>query len=366
MSLWVDKYRPKSLNELSHNDDLTTLLQSLSSYHKDLPHLLLYGPNGVGKKTRCMSLLQSIFGSNVYRLKIDIRNFTTPSNRKLELNVINSQYHIEITPSDMGNNDRIVIQELLKEIAQMEQVDFQSSSGNGGAASTGLAHRFKCVIINEADCLSRDAQAALRRTMEKYSRNIRLIMISNSLSPIISPIKSRCLLIRCPSPSDEEHLALLKKIVDAENVNVESDDILKKIVKESNNNIRTSVLMLESMALSNEFNLKSTSPIIKPDWLNTIIKLSMKIKKDRSVPCIVECRSIIYDLLAHCIPPKIILQELTFQLLKNYNNSIKVTDENILDIMSISSTFDERLALGNKPIFHLEGFIAKVMLALDN
>ena len=162
MSLWVDKYRPKTLKTLSHTEPLTALLNSLSQQPKDLPHLLFYGPNGSGKKTRCMTLLESIFGSGVYRLKIDIREFVTPSNRKLELNVVSSPYHLEITPSDMGNNDRIVIQELLKEVAQMEQVDFQESKD-------GLAHRYKCVVINEANSLTRDAQAALRRTMEKLS-----------------------------------------------------------------------------------------------------------------------------------------------------------------------------------------------------
>lgn len=87
MSLWVDKYRPKSLNALSHNEELTNFLKSLSDQPRDLPHLLLYGPNGTGKKTRCMALLESIFGPGVYRLKIDVRQFVTASNRKLELNV---------------------------------------------------------------------------------------------------------------------------------------------------------------------------------------------------------------------------------------------------------------------------------------
>lgn len=60
------------------------------------------------------------------------------------------------------------------------------------------------VIINEADSLTRDAQAALRRTMEKYMTNMRLIMCANSTSKIIAPIRSRCLLVRVSAPSDEE------------------------------------------------------------------------------------------------------------------------------------------------------------------
>ncbi|CAI4058727.1 hypothetical protein N7582_001179 [Saccharomyces uvarum] len=354
MSLWVDKYRPKSLNALSHNEELTHFLKSLADQPRDLPHLLLYGPNGAGKKTRCMALLESIFGPGVYRLKIDVRQFVTASNKKLELNVVSSPYHLEITPSDMGNNDRIVIQELLKEVAQMEQVDFHDSKD-------GLAHRYKCVIINEANSLTKDAQAALRRTMEKYSKNIRLIMICDSMSPIIAPIKSRCLLVRCPAPSNNEISNILSDVVTNERIHLEAKDILLKIAGESDGNLRVSLLMLESMALNNELTLKISSPIIKPDWIIVIQKLARKIVKERSVNSLIECRAVLYDLLAHCIPANVILKELTFALLsvETLNTVQKAS------VIEYSSVFDERLSLGNKAIFHLEGFIAKVMCTLD-
>ena len=354
MSLWVDKYRPKTLDTLSHSEDVTRLLKSLSQQPRDLPHLLLYGPNGAGKKTRCMALLESIFGSGIYRLKIDIRQFVTPSNRKLELNVVSSPYHLEITPSDMGNNDRIVIQELLKEVAQMEQVDFQDSKD-------GLAHRYKCVIINEANSLTRDAQAALRRTMEKYSKNIRLILVCDSMSSIISPIRSRCLLLRCPAPSNEETIKILSEVAVSENLSLESGSILNKIAKESNNNLRTALLMLESMALNNELQLNVSTPVIRRDWKVVISKMSTKIQRERNVGALLECRSVLYDLLSHCIPAKVILEELLNSLLDGKS----LPDKTKSGIIECSSTFDERLALGNKAIYHLEGFIARVMCIID-
>ncbi|THG97333.1 hypothetical protein EW026_g4642 [Hermanssonia centrifuga] len=104
-------------------------------------------------------------------LKIDQRVFLTPSRRKLDVNIVQSNFHLEITPSEVGNYDRVVIQELLKEIAQTQQVDINAR------------HRFKVVIINEADSLTRDAQAALRRTMEKYMSNMRIILCANSTTP---------------------------------------------------------------------------------------------------------------------------------------------------------------------------------------
>ena len=150
------------------------------------------------------------FGPQVEKLKIDVKNFVTSSNRKLEFNVLSSSNHLEITPSDMGNNDRVVIQDLLKDVASTEQVDF--------ANQLQAKHRFKIVIINEADSLSRDAQAALRRTMEKYSSNIRLILVCNSISNIIAPIKSRTLLVRIPSPSVDDINHILGHVAEKESL----------------------------------------------------------------------------------------------------------------------------------------------------
>ena len=60
------------------------------------------------------------------------------------------------------------------------------------------------VVINDAERLSKDAQHALRRTMEKYSSNIRFILCCSSVGRVISPIRSRCLLVRLSSPKDNE------------------------------------------------------------------------------------------------------------------------------------------------------------------
>lgn len=144
-------------------------------------------------------------------------------------------------------------------------------------------------------------------------------------------------------------------------IQLETKDILKRIAQASNGNLRVSLLMLESMALNNELALKSSSPIIKPDWIIVIHKLTRKIVKERSVNSLIECRAVLYDLLAHCIPANIILKELTFSLLDV--ETLNTTNKS--SIIEYSSVFDERLSLGNKAIFHLEGFIAKVMCCLD-
>ena len=87
----------------------------------------------------------------------------------------------------------MVIQEILKEIAQTQQVDLNAKQRFKGACHVSLRSEYRAnprlcptvVIINEADSLSRDAQAALRRTMEKYTTNMRLVLCANSTSRLI-------------------------------------------------------------------------------------------------------------------------------------------------------------------------------------
>lgn len=359
MSLWVDKYRPRTLDKLLYHESITKNLKALAGTG-DFPHLLVYGPSGSGKKTRVYATLHELYGSQVEKLKIDVKTFTTTSNRKLEFNVLSSPYHLEITPSDMGNNDRVVIQDLLKEVASTEQVDFTNSSKNNG-----IKHRFKVVIINEADSLTRDAQAALRRTMEKYSSNIRIIMISNTTSNIISPIKSRTLLIRIPAPSVNDVTSILTHVADRESIKFNNDlkkqSFLNQIAINSDQNLRKSLLCFETILMQTATIQTENTKGIDLDWEIIIKNMASSIYSNKSVANLAKVRVIFYELLAHCIPARIILKNLLFELVKLCNSTSQITE-----LVSIGSNFDERLSLGSKAIFHLEGFTAKSMVCLDS
>jgi hypothetical protein len=122
----------------------------------------------------------------------------TPAGKKIDYFMFASPYHIEITPTEMGNMDRMVIQDVVKEFSSSKQ--FIESP-----------KKFKVVIIFEADSLSKDAQNALRRTMEKFAKNVKFIFIVESLSMILAPLKSRCLCLRCPSATKETFSIITKK-----------------------------------------------------------------------------------------------------------------------------------------------------------
>ncbi|KII85150.1 hypothetical protein PLICRDRAFT_45294 [Plicaturopsis crispa FD-325 SS-3] len=340
MSLWVDKYRPKTLDDLHYHHGLSARLKSLAA-SGDFPHMLFYGPSGAGKKTRITCTLRELFGPGVERLKIDQRVFLSPSKRKLEVNIVQSNFHIEITPSEAGNYDRIVVQELLKEIAQTQQVDLNAKQ------------RFKVVIINEADSLSRDAQAALRRTMEKYMANMRIILCANSTSKLIAPIKSRCLLMRVAAPSPEEMQTALRHVAAKEGFDL-VDSAADKIVEDSGGNLRKAILVLEALKMQSP-DLSGPLTIAKPDWETYCHKVAELIVQEQSPARVLDVRAKFYELLSHCIPPTVILKTVAERVVENVDESLKA------DIMHWAAIYEVRMRQGNKKIYHLEAWVVKVM-----
>ncbi|KAG5652157.1 hypothetical protein H0H81_006042 [Sphagnurus paluster] len=303
--------------------------------------MLFYGPSGAGKKTRITCTLRELFGPGVEKLKIDQRIFLSPSKRKLEINIVQSNFHIEITPSEAGNYDRVVIQELLKEIAQTQQVDLNAKQ------------RFKVVIINEADSLSRDAQAALRRTMEKYMSNMRIILCANSTSRLIAPIKSRCLLMRVAAPNPDEMATVLNYVAKRAPFTLPSE-AAKKIIDDSGGNLRKAILVLEALKMQTP-DLSGPLAIAKPDWETYCHKVADLIVSEQSPARVMEVRAKFYELLSHCIPPTIILKTVAERVVERVDESLKA------DIMHWAAFYEVRMRIGSKKIYHLEAWVVKVM-----
>lgn len=289
--------------------------------------------------------MKALYGPGVEKIKIDSRVFLTSSNRKLEFNIVTSVYHLEITPSDVGNYDRVVIQDLLKEVAQTQQVDMNAKQ------------RFKVVVINEADHLTRDAQAALRRTMEKYSPNLRLILLANSTANIIAPIRSRTLLVRVAAPTEEEICGVLATTGEKEDWPVR-EGLNKRIAQESGRNLRRALLMFEAVHAQNE-KVNDDTPIPPPDWEALISNMAEDIMTEHTPARILQVRAKLYDLLTHCIPSTTILKTLTFKLIPRVDDDLKA------DVIKWSAFYEHRLRLGTKVIFHLEAFVAKFMRILE-
>jgi replication factor C subunit 3/5 len=240
-----------------------------------------------------------------------------------------------------------VIQELLKEVAQTQQVDVAAKQ------------RFKVVVINEADGLSRDAQAALRRTMEKYSANVRLILVANSTAGIIAPIRSRTLLVRVPLPSENDITSVLASAAKRENWTV-IPDLNTRIARESGRNLRKALLMFEAIYASNP-SPTPTTPIPPADWESLIAQIAQDMIRDRSPQMILNVRAKLYDLLTHCIPATMVLKTLCWKLCEQ-----KQVDETLkAEVVKWAAFYEHRIRLGSKVIFHLEAFVAKFMAVFE-
>jgi replication factor C subunit 3/5 len=306
---------PKKLEDLTHNKTLTTVLTKLSQYN-DFPNLLFCGVSGSGKHTRIRCFLANLFGSNnVHDLKIENREYKIAT-RTISVTINRSFFHVEINPSAHGVYDRMVVQEIIKEIAETPSVTRFVGVNN--------KPKIKVVVIDQADLLTKRAQEALRVTMEIYSSHCRIILCCSNYSKIIKPLRSRCLFIRVPAPSIVELNAILGKSG-------------KSVVALKTQNIRKAKLMM-------------LAGIEKLEWEVFITGVAELIVKQTNV---VKIREELYQLLVVGVPENIIFRTLTKDL-------IKLLPKKIHEIIDNSCKYQHSSIMGQKPIYHLEAFVAKV------
>ncbi|THH16955.1 hypothetical protein EW146_g3770 [Bondarzewia mesenterica] len=173
---WVEKYRPATLEDVVSHKDITGTIEKFIEKNR-LPHLLFYGPPGTGKTTTILAVARRIYG---------------PSFRKQIL---------ELNASDDRGID--VVREQVKQFAETR---------------TLFAKGYKLIILDEADMMTTAAQAALRRVIEQYTRNVRFCIICNYVNKIIPAIQSRCTRFRfSPLPMAEVEKRV-DYVVQSENV----------------------------------------------------------------------------------------------------------------------------------------------------
>jgi DNA polymerase III gamma/tau subunit len=176
--LWTEKYRPKTLEDMSIEDKHYS---ALKRYIKDgnIQHLLLYGPPGSGKTTIAQILLDKL------------------NAQKLVLNA---------SSKDRG------IGTIKGKVTMF-------------ASSMSLADSLKVVFLDEGDSITPDAQRALRNTMETYARTCRFIITANYVDRIIPAIQSRCVKMEFQSYPKDDVFALIVDILEKESIKFSDDDV---------------------------------------------------------------------------------------------------------------------------------------------
>lgn len=337
------QYRPKDLEEFEIHKDVAHNLQKLVA-KGDCPHTLFYGPPGAGKKTMILAMLKELFGEGAHKIHVEVKpwKIQLPSRvLEVEFATVSSAHHLELNPSDVGNNDRYVVQEIIKDMARNRPIGLHGEK------------TFKVLILNEVDKLSKEAQHSLRRTMEKYSAACRLILCCTNISKVIEPVRSRCLCIRIAAPENDAIGTLLMGVAQKEGISV-PPGLMSNIVQTSNRNMRRALLFMESCHISQN-PMTDAQPVSLPDWEMYVAEIAGDILREQTAKGLFVVRGKLYELIVNCIPPEIILRQLSKELMR------KVDDELKRSTAQSAAYFEHRLQLGSKAIFHLEAFVAKFM-----
>ncbi|CAL8468720.1 g8260 [Coccomyxa elongata] len=175
---WVEKYRPKTLDDVAAHKEIIDTIKRLVKEDR-FPHVLFYGPPGTGKTSTILAVARQMYGASLRSMV-------------LELN---------------ASDDRGI------GIVREQVVDFASTK-------TMFSNKFKLVILDECDAMTKDAQAALRRVIEKYTRNTRFCLICNYVNKIIPALQSRCTRFRFPPLADSYVRSRLEFVIDSERVNM--------------------------------------------------------------------------------------------------------------------------------------------------
>lgn len=227
---WVEKYRPLTLeNVVAHEHILETLRRLMSS--KGMPHLLFYGPPGTGKTTTVQACARELFGSG--NLKSSVLELNASDDRGID--VVRNEIKDFASTSSFGGGF-------------FGAAGVQASK-NAGEAAARPAVGYKLVVLDEADQMSHEAQAALRRVIEKYTKNVRFCILCNHVNKIIPAVQSRCTRFRFSPVQKSAMLPRLAEIARSEGVPADNTG-LAAAFKLSNGDMRRCLNLMQACALA--------------------------------------------------------------------------------------------------------------------
>jgi replication factor C small subunit len=217
--IWTERYRPSTFEEVVGQQEIVKRVRSLVQ-SLNIPHLLFAGPAGIGKSTLALIIVKELFGKT-WR-----------------------ENYLELNASDERGID--VVRQKVK--------DFARTKALGDVP-------FKVIFLDEADALTREAQQALRRTMENYTNTCRFIFSCNYSSKIIDPLQSRCVIFRFKLLEKKDIGEVIRKIGAGEGLQI-ADDTYETLYEVSEGDCRKAINLLQASA--------SISPTVDSEMINII------------------------------------------------------------------------------------------------
>jgi len=235
--IWTEKYRPKGFSEVYGQDEIVRKAEAFVR-QKNMPHLLFVGPAGCGKTSLSLVIARALFGDSWHQ------NF------------------LELNASDERGID----------VVRIKVKDFARTKAIGDVP-------FKIIYLDECDALTRDAQQALRRTMENYTQTCRFILAANYSSKIIDPIQSRCAIFRFKPLPEKDIKKIIESIAKQERLKID-EKVEKALYTVSEGDCRRVENVLQSCAAITDhvtedvvFSLASAA---KPKEILNVLELATK------------------------------------------------------------------------------------------
>lgn len=349
MPLLIEKYKPNTIEELEFNHGIAQKLLFMANMN-NIPHIIISGPIGGGKKTLVHFYLNALYGPDVNNLS-KCKYVVNSSSTKKEVEISQSIHHIVIEPTNT-NHDRHILQGIIKQYAMRKPFSFYAGDS-----------KFKTIVIHNIENLAHNSQAALRRTMEKHAKSCRFVMICNNLSKIIDPLKSRCTIFCVPLPSVTTIKKMLYDISIKERIVIRENDI-KKIIKHSDNNLKEAIGLLDLKRLDvdpiDDERYGSNSMIMLDKTFNDVVELilrSMTANRRTFIKDIVEpIRTNIYAISITGIEGPVIITTLLDRMIDLIDD-----DEINMQFIDIASMYEFNLGHGRRDITHIDPIIFNYM-----
>lgn len=312
--MWVEKYRPRTLNDIVDLNHIVESLQVFLENPRTMPHLLLAGIPGTGKTTVALCIARELFGENW-------KSFT------LELNA----------SDERGIN---TVRNRIKDFSRY------SRAGLGDAP-------YSLIILDESDQMTGPAQTALRRIMETRSRTSRFILICNYSSKIIEPLQSRCAIFRFSKLDKDAMVKHLKNIAEKENLRL-LEEAAERIVEYSEGDLRYAINALQTAAAYRRGDIDEKTVLQVVGEASPKQVQSMIVKAHNGE--FIEARKIMYDLIGqYGFSGSEIVRQMQRELMKvSY-----LSDNEKAELTNIIGEYDFRLTQGANNDIQLSALLAQ-------
>lgn len=314
---WVEKYRPRVLNDVVNQKGIIKRLKIFVK-DKSMPHLIFAGPAGTGKTTSALCMVRELYG------------------RKMATNI----NYLELNASDARGID--VIRTYIKDFAK---------------ARPPIDVPFKILILDEADNMTAPAQQALRRTMEKYTKNCRMILICNYSNKIIPPIQSRCVVFRFSYLNNDDIKERINYIMKLENLSLVPNG-LNALVDISRGDCRRAINYLQSCGtISKKIDQEIVFRVageVPPDKIKEILKTAINGQLQLSI-------KLLNDLIKdYGLSGRNIIRNIHREM---YN--LDIPEDLKIEISKLLAEFEYRLSQGGTEEIQLQALLAKIVLLED-